>query len=136
MCQSVVKKCHKCLMTIFLVSDSLFLQYFWDFFKTICALLSQSFNVEIDALFPQFFCDLKADSAIFFAFRMYALVLPPQKMTWPPNVLQILVEEMVCILDKGFKIENLTTFEQIWISDCDISIDHTISTTTGHIVSK
>ena len=28
MCQSVVNKCHKCLMNMFLVSDSLFLQFF------------------------------------------------------------------------------------------------------------
>ena len=41
----------------------------------IYALLSQDFDVEIYALFPQNFCDWKADSANFFAFRMYDPVL-------------------------------------------------------------
>ena len=40
-------------------------------FLLIYALLSQKFYVEIYALFPQIFCDWKADSANFFAFRMY-----------------------------------------------------------------
>ena len=52
--RSVVKKCLKCLMNMFLVSDSLFLQHFWDFLM-IYALLSRDFDVEIYALFPQFF---------------------------------------------------------------------------------
>ena len=42
---------------MFLVSDSLFLQHV---------------DVEIYALFSQFFCFWKADSANFFALRMYA----------------------------------------------------------------
>ena len=69
------EKCHKCLINIFLVSDSLFLQHFWDFL-TIYALLSRGFDVEIHALFPQIFCDWKADSANFFAFRMYVWSIP------------------------------------------------------------
>ena len=47
-----------------------FLQHFWDFLM-IYALLSQDFDVEIHALFPQIFRDWKADSANLFAFRMY-----------------------------------------------------------------
>ena len=40
-------------------------------FLMIYALLSQNFDVEIYALFLQMFCDWKADSTNFFAFRMY-----------------------------------------------------------------
>ena len=40
-------------------------------FLLIYALLSRNFYVEIYALFPQIFCDWKADSANFCAFRMY-----------------------------------------------------------------
>ena len=41
-------------------------------FWLIYALLSQNFVVAIYALFPQIFLDWKAESADFFAFRMYA----------------------------------------------------------------
>ena len=53
-CQSVVKKCHKCPMNMFLLSDSLFLQHFWDIFNDLRTFLQNS-NAKIYALFPQFF---------------------------------------------------------------------------------
>ena len=55
---------------MFFVSESLFQRHFWDFF-IIYALLSQDFDVEIYALFPQNFCDRKTDFANFLPFRMY-----------------------------------------------------------------
>jgi len=73
-CKDVSKCCgkyHKCLINMFLVSDSLFLQHYWDFLM-IYAPLSRDFDVKIYALFPQIFCDWKADSANFIAFRMCA----------------------------------------------------------------
>ena len=70
MCQRVVKKCHKWLMNMFLVSDSPTL-HILGLFLMIYALLSQNFDVEIYTLFLQMFCDWKADSTNFFAFRMY-----------------------------------------------------------------
>ena len=56
-------------------------------FLLIYALLSRNFYVEIYALFPQIFCDWKADSANFSAFRMYApfppfLLLLHWKLNW------------------------------------------------------
>ena len=49
----------------------LLIKYLYCTLSFILALLSQNFYVEIDALFPQIFCDWKADSANFIVFRMY-----------------------------------------------------------------
>ena len=57
-----------------------FLRHFWDFLM-IYALLSQDFNVEIYALFPQFFCGWKADSANF-AFRIHYRVSLKKALLW------------------------------------------------------
>ena len=59
MCQSIVKKCHECLM------------YGPCVFLMIYAYLLRNLEVEIYALFPQFVLDWKSDSANFFAFIMY-----------------------------------------------------------------
>ena len=79
MCQSVVRKCHKYLMNnvnMFLVSDShtfqhslTFLQHFWDFFNDLLTFVAKFWCRELRTFYA-IFCDWKADSASFFAFRM------------------------------------------------------------------
>ena len=54
MWQNIVKKCHKCLMDMFFLSDSPIL-HILGIFLMIYTLLSQNFDVKIYALFPNFF---------------------------------------------------------------------------------
>ena len=75
--QKVLKSIAKKGQNIWLTCSCI--QIFWHFlsngafldFLLIYALLKQNLYVEIYALFPQNFCDWKADSANYFAFRMY-----------------------------------------------------------------